>query len=281
MSGMLIAQTANPKEPSDVRRRSGAENRMKPGEIMMLMAVAFVVATGQLISTHGGLALTLVAGFAAGILVELGTRLFGFSFDEQKFLPAVVAGAASLVGLIIFIAGSEGHLEPASWTAPFLATLVPGVIALAEILRAARCRLCRRSVRRILSFVCPRCHLLICEYCWGFESCRCRLCEENHIALFPQQPEWWVEHLGPQIHVGKCSLCLRTGSTQITLRACPQCRHTQCQQCWDDNNGRCSRCARVMSGLPSEVMDHVTFGEAARTDRSGGHAGARFTTGSR
>jgi len=254
---------------------------MKPGEIITLIAIAFVVATGQLVAADWGLALTLVAGLAAGILVETGTRLFGFSFDERKFLPAMMAGLASLVGLVIFVAGSTGHPEPAAWIAPLLATLVPGTIALAETLRSARCRLCRRSVKRVLSFVCPRCHLHVCEYCWGFESCRCRLCEENHISLFPQEPKWWLEHLGPQIHGGKCSLCLRKGSTQITLRACPQCRHMQCQQCWDENNGRCNRCAWVMSGLPSEVMDHVALGEVIRTDRSRGHAGARSTTGSR
>ena len=251
---------------------------MKPGEIITLIAIGFVVATGQLVAAHGGLALTLVAGFAAGILVETGTRLFGLSFDRRKSLPAVLAGLASLVGLVIFVAGSTGDLEPAAWIAPLLAAVLPGMIALVESLRAARCRLCRRSAGRFLSFVCPRCHLLICEYCWGFESCRCRLCEENHIALFPQESEWWLEHLGAQIHVGKCSLCLQTGSTQVTLRACPQCRHTQCQQCWDDNNGRCSRCAWVMGGLPSEVMDHVALGQTLRADRSGGHAGVRSTT---
>jgi hypothetical protein len=236
---------------------------MKPLDLITGTILLFITAMAQLIVSRWGLAPALMSAFGAGVIVEATRRLSGFSLQSPFAAPAISA-AGSMVGLAMYLVGSDDHLNPALWTAPVVAAFPSACLAAVNALRSPRCQLCRQSTRRLLSFMCPRCQLLTCENCWIFETCRCRLCEENQIALFPQDAEWWGAQLGPQLHVGKCNLCLRSAKDVSVLRSCPNCHHGQCQMCWDHNNGCCGRCNWTMSGLPQQVMEHVALATGSR-----------------
>lgn len=153
--------------------------------------------------------------------------------------------------------GAEVATPQTAWMAPLLAALPTGMTALVTSMRGRRCQLCRTPVRRLLSFCCPRCHLIACENCWQFERDRCCLCEANQIPLFPIDVSWWQQCFGTQVHGGRCTLCLRGADGRVAQWACAGCGHGQCRSCWDDNNGKCSRCGWMISDLPPEVSGKV------------------------
>jgi hypothetical protein len=143
------------------------------------------------------------------------------------------------------------------WIAPLLAALPTGMTALLTAMRGRRCQLCRAPLRRLLSFCCPRCHLVACENCWQFERDRCSLCEANQVSLFPIDISWWQQRFGAQVHGGRCTLCLRTADGRVAHWACVGCGHAQCRPCWDDNNGQCSRCGWTLPHRLPEVSTHA------------------------
>jgi hypothetical protein len=230
---------------------------------ILLTALAILAAVAQLAATQWGLIGGLAGGLLCGITVFIGMRLLNIETDHI-FLPSLIAIAASTLGLALAFAGTGNAYPLAAWFAPLLAAMPSAVPAIAIALRGARCELCHARLRGLLSFSCPRCHLVSCENCWQFERGRCRLCETNQVALFPLDREWWQQHFGSQARAGKCALCLRTADWSVAHWACVGCGHTQCRLCWDDNNGQCSRCGWIIPGLPAELHEFVAFGRSSR-----------------
>jgi len=226
---------------------------------VLLAALGVLSAAAQLIATRYGIIGDLAGGFLCGVIILAGMRLLALE-TEHIYLPPLVAAAASLLGLGFGIAGSGVNYSPIVCLAPILAALPSGVLALRISLRGARCQLCLIRLRGLLSFSCPRCHLVACENCWQFERGRCSLCEVNQVALFPLDFSWWQERFGSQTRGSRCALCLRTADWDEAQWACGDCGHSQCRPCWDDNNGRCSRCGWTIPGLPTEVSEFVTAG---------------------
>ena len=226
---------------------------------VLLTALGVFAAVVQLVATRWGLVGDLAGGLLCGVILLGGMRAFAFDV-EQIYLAPVVAAAASLLGLAFEKAGSEVIYSSAAWAAPLLAGLLSGAPALGISMRGARCQLCHTRLRRLLSFSCPRCHLVACENCWHFERGRCSLCETNQVALFPLDFSWWQENFGSQVHGGRCALCLRLADWDVAHWPCKGCGHGQCRACWDDNNGQCSRCGWTIPDLPSDVREYVAAG---------------------
>jgi hypothetical protein len=227
--------------------------------VILLAALGVLAAAAQLTATRWGLIGDLVGGVLCGCILLGGMRLFALD-TERIYLPPLVAAVASLLGLVLEKAGSNITYSPVAWTAPLLAALPAGAPALSIIMRGARCQICHTRLRRLLSFSCPRCHLVACENCWQFERGRCSLCEANQAPLFPLDYSWWQQRFGSQVHGSRCALCLRTEEPNVAQWGCRGCGHSQCRTCWDDNNGQCSRCGWTIPDLPAEVSEYVAAG---------------------
>lgn len=226
---------------------------------ILLAALAILGAIMQLVATRWGLVGDLAGGLLCGIIILIGMRILAIEIDFV-YLPSLVAIAASILGLVLAITGTGISHPKAAWLAPLLAALPLVIPAIAVTLRSARCELCHARLRGLLSFSCPRCHLIACENCWQFERGRCRICETNQVPLFPLDLEWWQEHFGSQARDGKCALCFRAADWSVAHWACVNCGHTQCRVCWDDNNGQCSRCGWIIPGLPPELTEFASVG---------------------
>ncbi len=226
---------------------------------LLLAALGILAAAAQLIATHWGLIGDLAGGFLCGIIILAGTYVLALEIT-QIYLPPFVAVVASLLGLGLGLVGAEINYTPATWFALVFSVLPSGIIALRVSLRGARCQICHARLRGLLSFACPRCHLIACENCWQFERGRCSLCEANQVSLLPSNFSWWQERFGSQTRGGRCALCLRTADWNEAQWACRDCGHSQCRSCWDDNNGQCSRCGWNIPGLPTEVSEFIEAG---------------------
>jgi len=231
---------------------------------VLLVALGIVAATAQLVATRWGLAGALAGGFLCGLLVLAGIRVLALQIGNL-YLPSIVAAAAVLPGVLFAMAGSDVAWPRTVWMAPLLAALPTSVAALVTGMRGRKCQLCRSSLRGLLSFSCPRCHLVACENCWQFERDRCRLCEANQIPLFPVDILWWQQRFGSQVHGGRCALCLRSADGRVAQWACAGCGHSQCRPCWDDNNGQCSRCGWTIPDLQADASTYDAAG--ARPDK--------------
>ena len=231
--------------------------RMRIG--FLLLPLGILAAAVQLVSTRWGLAGALAGGFLCGILTIAGMRALALE-SENVYLPPLAAAASSVLGLLLGISAAGATYPHAAWTAPLLAALVPGALALRIALRSTRCQLCSTPLRRLLSFSCPRCQLTACENCWQFERGRCHLCDANQVALFPLEISWWQDRFGSQVRGGRCALCLRAADGRIAQWACGGCGHSQCRLCWDDSNGLCSRCGWAVPDIPSEVSAYIVAG---------------------
>lgn len=230
---------------------------------ILFVPLGILAAAAQLIATREGPSGELAGGFFCGVLTIAGIRVLAPK-TENLWLLVVVAAAASVAGLMPGVAGSGVAHSWAAWAAPLLAALLPGGIALRAALRGRKCQLCGTPLRGLLSFSCPRCQLTACENCWQFERNRCGLCEANQVALFPLDVSWWQARFGSQVHSGRCALCLRVADGQVAQWACAGCGHSQCRQCWDDNNGQCSRCEWTLPDLPEEVGAYLAAGGLQR-----------------
>lgn len=222
---------------------------------VLLAALGILAAIAQLVPTRWGLVGDLAGGLLAGVLVLIGTRVLALEIEKTYLLPTVAA-VASLSGVTFAMTASDVATPHLAWTAPLLAALPTGITALADGVRGRRCQLCRTPLRRLLSFSCPRCHLVACENCWQFERDRCCLCEANQIPLFPLDISWWQQRFGAQVRGGRCTLCLRAADGRVAQWACVGCGHAQCRPCWDENNGQCSRCGWILPHLPDEASAH-------------------------
>ncbi len=221
-----------------------------------LVALGILAATAQLVAARWGVIADLAGGCFCGVILLAGMRVLALE-TKRLYMPPIVAAAASLLGLALAETGSGVVYPPAVWTAPVFAALLSGAPALGIVTRGARCQHCRARLRHLLSFSCPRCHLIACENCWQFERDRCSLCDTNHVPLFPLDFSWWQEHFGSQVQIGRCVLCLRAPDWSVAHWACGSCGHGQCRSCWDDSNGQCSRCGWNIPDLPATVNEHV------------------------
>ncbi|WP_446743870.1 hypothetical protein [Silvibacterium acidisoli] len=215
-------------------------------DLVLLALWAMLGFATQLTATHWGLAGALAGGVLCGIVVWLAPKLLAISFDDLWPLP-LTALAASLLGVACCRIVGQTNMGYLMWLAPLLAMLPTGIPAVVWLARGQRCGLCKRALRNVLAFSCPRCSMHICEYCWEFGRERCRLCEENHIALLPAESAWWIDRFGERRAAGDCSLCRTSaGATHTPQWGCGGCGHNQCVSCWDDCNGVCSRCGWVI-----------------------------------
>lgn len=233
---------------------------MKPATFFSLIAAVFGLALLQMLGTMAAPWAALAAGGAVGILVFPLFRLFGIEMD-RIWLPMVTATGASCLGTA---AGALGIAQRLTWEplAPFCALLLSGAILALQNRRSRLCQLCRRQLAGALAFQCPRCNLLVCERkCWQFDSCRCRLCAENAVSVFPQEPRWWDQQFGSRVSAGACQLCL--AEPPADLRACGNCGRPQCRECWDYANGQCGHCGWVVSQLPPALERYMKREPAA------------------
>lgn len=222
----------------------------------------------QLIGLHWRLPGGLAGGLLCGVTVWIGPRVLALGFDQLWLLP-LTALLASLLGVISSHLVGESKLDDRVWLAPLIAAAPSGLIALSRLMRGKRCALCRRSLRSVLSFSCPRCSMQICEYCWEFGRERCRLCEANHIALLPTESAWWVDRFGERRLSGTCSLCKTSaGGSHTPQWACVGCGHNQCAECWDDGNGICARCGWVVSDIYQKTGDDSELRHVSPKDNS-------------
>lgn len=225
----------------------------------LLAALGLLAAIGQVVGLNWGPAGEVAGSVFAGTITLLGWRLFAPEFHKVYLLP-IAAIAASLVGMLLGVAGSTLDPAQARWAIAFLAALPTGLPVLWLRVRGPRCHFCRHALRRILSFSCPRCDLIACEHCWDFDRGRCHLCAANQALLFPVDSAWWERRFGSQVYEGRCALCLRTPDWKVSHWACPSCGHTHCRSCWDDNNGQCSRCAWSFASTPANAAEYPAAG---------------------
>jgi hypothetical protein len=229
---------------------------------VLLISLGILGGAEQLVATGWGLVGNLIGGLLCGFILLAGIRALALDV-ERLYLPPLVAAVASLLGLVLAKGGANVAVLSAAWAAPILAMLPAGAPALGAVIRGARCQICHARLRRLLSFLCPRCHLVTCENCWQFERGRCSLCESNQAPLFPLDYSWWEDRFGSQVHGRRCALCLSEEDWSRAQWGCRSCGHSQCRPCWDDNNGQCSRCGWAIPNLPTEVSEYT----AAETRR--------------
>jgi hypothetical protein len=229
---------------------------MKPAAVFSVVAVGFLLALAQALGAIAGAGPAILTGAADGFLVFPLLRLFGIQW-RQWLVPLITSVVATALGTFV---GSLGTQEPLSWQglSPLCAAAACLALALVGKRRARVCQLCRQPLGNTLAFECPRCGLLVCERkCWRFDSCRCRLCADQAVPVFPAEARWWDEHFGARVPSGKCQLCLGGGSD---LRACPECGRLQCRDCWDYANGQCGHCGWLLADLPP-VLKRYMFAE--------------------
>lgn len=234
---------------------------MKPSAIMSLIAAGFMLALAQTLGTMGGTAPAIIVGAADGFLVLPLFRLFRLAWDRW-WVPVTTVVAASCLGTLT---GSLGAAQPRSWQWLGPVCALAACVAVEAVKRSWSrvCQLCRKRLRGDMAFECPRCGLLVCEgKCWRFDSCRCRLCADHAVPVFPPESRWWDERFGSRVSSGKCQLCLSEDSA-IDLRACASCGRLQCRECWDYANGQCDHCGWILADLPPALKRYMFPGASA------------------
>jgi hypothetical protein len=240
---------------------------MKAAALFSVIAAGFVLALAQVLGTLSGLAGAIIVGLADGALVYPLFRLFGVEW-RHWWIPSATAVVASCVGTFVGVLGMAGT-GGWHWLGPLGAALTGLEIAFVGKGKSRICELCRRHLGGAMAFECPRCGLLVCEQrCWRFDSCRCRLCADQAVPVFPHEPRWWDEHFGERASSGKCQLCLSEGSS-IDLRNCPRCGRSQCRECWDYANGQCGHCGWVTADLPAALKRYMFPEKSSRPSTTG------------
>ena len=240
---------------------------MKAASIFSIIGAGFVLALAQMLGTMTGTAAAIVAGVADGILVFLLFRLFGIESDLW-WVPVITALGASCAGTLGGSLGIDQRLSW-QWLGPACAATV--CLGVESVRRASSrvCQLCRQRLGGAIAFECPRCGLLACERkCWRFDSCRCRLCADHSVPVFPHEPRWWDEQFGPRVSGGQCQLCL-SKDPATDLRSCANCGRPQCRECWDYANGQCGHCGWILADLPAALKAYM-FPEERSERRSAG-----------
>jgi hypothetical protein len=171
--------------------------------------------------------------------------------DVDVYLP----GVATIIGVVL--GGSARRLAGLSqpmlvdWLAVLLAVLGSGtIVAIQHRARRAHCALCRQPLTPAY-YQCLRCNRMICSRsrCWIGLYQRCSDCEQYQVPLFPAHADWWHRRLGPRLVDGRCLRC-EQGAHACDLHQCGQCPWAMCTQCWDLENGHCTRCHWQMPDLP-------------------------------
>ena len=221
-------------------------------ERLGLIAAVFIL----LVSLQFGACLAGAAVcLPVAILLSIAATWLWLHFDlptGRVWLLPVVCAAAVLVSVVLV------ELTFRSSFAEWFACLLAGIASLATewlLLRTrARCGLCnRRLASQDVVFACPRCTMAVCdETCWNFEHRRCQLCLEQRVPVLSHSDAWWLRVTGPRARHDRCQIC-RGSAAQVDLRGCPHCRRAQCRDCWDFNNGECSRCGTALPDLPASL----------------------------
>lgn len=215
-----------------------------------LAAAIFVMTLAEFFAALGGVWIALgVAMLLPWVAFGL-VRFFEVETGGQWTLGAVVVATGLGIGLATLAQTSP---DPLMWAAPVIAGLETGLVLWWRNRSSVRCGLCNTRLAGEVSFVCPRCSLVVCEQrCWDFEKLRCRLCVQNRVPVFPPDSRWWNRNFGAATPHGRCQLCQSTAE-QAELRNCPNCGRPQCRDCWDDSNGTCSRCGWRVQALPESL----------------------------
>jgi hypothetical protein len=229
---------------------------MNTRDIVLAAAVWFLLAVAQLLAALAGVVGAMVGAVGVG-LAALGIwRLFHVRFESAR-TPLSLVGTASAAGIALSYISRP---DPVLWLGPVAALLAAAMVWLATRGRAKRCALCNRRLGEV-ALGCPRCGLVVCDSgCWVHEHCRCRLCEDNRVPIFPPEGRWWDQRLGPRMRQGRCQLCLAEAAG-ADLRPCGKCGRAQCRPCWDFHNGQCSRCGWLMEGLPEALRVYMGQGD--------------------
>ena len=217
------------------------------------LSVCFFV---QFVSILGGLPWAIAGGAFIAALFLLLAMFFELELPLpwlEYVLPVVASLAATVVA---FAAGMI--TDPLEWWAPAAAGAISCVWLVYRTQTRRRCALCdRRLGSSALAFECPRCALKVCaDVCWDSNYLRCRLCEQNHVAILPAEPRWWDRQLGARANQGRCQVCMTT-SEKADLRVCGHCGRPQCRDCWDQTNGQCSRCRWIIPDLPEKLRPYM------------------------
>lgn len=217
----------------------------------MLAGVFVLLGSLQFVACLGGAALALPAAF----LLSLAATWIWLHFElpiGAIWVPPAVSAAAVL--LSVALVEITFRTDFAEWFA-FVPAVLGSTLMLVFLVRArARCGLCHRSLAsQDVVFTCPRCTMTVCdETCWSFEHRRCQLCLQHRVSLLPPQDSWWLRVAGPRFRHDRCQICHGTADA-LDLRSCPNCRRAQCRDCWDFNNGECSRCGTALPELPASL----------------------------
>lgn len=218
----------------------------------ILAACWFLLAIIQLLASLAMPAAAIAAAVGVGLLCYAAFSAFHIEI-EHAWAPVWVASGASLAAILIRYMGKPGTAHWTLWLSPLVAAATVMMILQVRSSGSRRCGLCDRRLGRSPAFDCPRCGLLVCDQtCWIFEHCRCRLCEENRVPIFPPDGRWWDKRFGPRMNQGRCQLCLAEAAG-ADLRACAKCGRPQCRACWDAANGQCSRCQWIVHDLPPQL----------------------------
>lgn len=227
---------------------------MKTRKVAAVSTCAFLLALLQLVASLTNFAVGAVGGAAIGFCSAWLLNFFDIELSSAWMgvaLPTLSSSAG--VAAIFFPRGAKDALL---WVAPLLALVVSaGVVGLRQV-RSKRCALCERRLRGGVAFECPRCCLVVCDSCWVFERIRCRLCYQNHVPILPPDARWWDKRFGPRTTQGRCQVCMATAQ-EVDLRPCGKCGRPQCRDCWDNENGQCSRCKWIVDDLPLRLQTYM------------------------
>jgi len=210
----------------------------------------------QFVSLLGGTIWAIAGGALAAALFLLLSNFFELNLRPPWMQYLLPVGASLAAVLVAFIAGSIS--DPLEWWAPAAAGAISCSWFVYQTTTRRRCALCNRRLgSSALAFECPRCFLVVCaDACWDSEHLRCRLCEQNHVAILPAEPRWWDRQLGARVSQGRCQICMATPD-RADLRCCGHCGRPQCRDCWDQANGQCSRCHWVIPDLPEKLAPYM------------------------
>lgn len=217
----------------------------------LLSGVVILVGSLQ----FGACLLGEIAALLMALLLSVSATLLWVHFEltDRKAWLAPLAIALTTLAAILVVELSLRR-DFALWFCPVVALAGSSATAAVLLRSRARCNLCNRRLgTQAVVFHCPRCTMDVCdETCWSFEHRRCQLCLEQRVPVLSASEGWWTRVTGPRARHGRCQICL--GSPEkVDLRACPNCRRTQCRDCWDFNNGECSRCATPLPELPASL----------------------------
>ena len=223
----------------------------------VLILVASLQFGANLLGTNmlGGTLLGALPALLVALGLGVGATLLWVHFqltERRAWLPPLILSLTVVGAVLVVQYGLQRSFS--LWFSPAL-TLAGSGATMAVLLRSrARCNLCNRRLRsQSVVFRCPRCGMDVCdETCWNFEHRRCQLCLEQRVPILSESESWWTRVTGPRARHGRCLLCLGSPE-QVDLRACPNCRRTQCRSCWDFNNAECSRCGRSLPELPASL----------------------------